>query len=140
MAIPTPQEAAKRLGDGIRNGGSKYTSGVNAVQTNPASQAIAKRNKWVAAMQNPETHNKWEAGLSRVTLADWKNAAGTVGAQRYSQSADKAQSNYQDFAADFFPFLNNVQQQINNMPDVTLEERIQKAVANMRAIAQYQRS
>ena len=136
----TPQQAASKLANGIRNGGTAYTDGVNSVTVSPSSQAIAKKNKWVQAMTNPATHDKWENGLSRVTLQDWKSATSGVGAQRFTQSADKAQNNYQDFANDFFPFLEGVQNQVNAMPDVTLDERINKAVENMRLISAYRRS
>lgn len=135
----TPAQAAAKLGAGIRNGQQAYQNGVNAVTQNPASKAISRRSKWVQAMANPEVHDRWQAGLEKVTLQDWKNAAANVGAQRFSQSADKAQSNYQTFANDFFPFLENVKSQLDAMPDVTQEERIQKAVAAMRMIGAYNR-
>ena len=135
----TPQQAASKLANGIRNGTTAYSDGVNAVQVAPSSQAIAKKSKWVQAMTDPRTHDRWEAGLSRISLLDWKNATSGIGAQRFAQSADKAQSNYQEFANDFFPFLEQGQQQVNSMPDVTLDERINKAVAMMRYTSQYQR-
>ena len=136
----TAQQASQKLANGIRNGQTAYSDGVNSVTENPATKAIAKKGKWVQAMTDPKTHDKWESGLSRVTLTDWKSATSGVGAQRFAQSADKAQSNYQEFAQDFFPYLANVQAQVAAMPDVTLDERIQKAVQNMRLISQYQRS
>jgi len=135
----TPQQASQKLGNGIRNGSTAYTNGVNAVQTAPSQLAIAKKSKWVQAMTDPKTHDRWEAGLGRISLTDWKSAASGVGAQRFAQSADKAQTNYQEFATDFFPFLASVQSQVNAMPDVTLDERINKAVQNMRLISNYTR-
>lgn len=133
----TPQQASQKLADSIRTGQSAYTAGVQSVRVNPAEKAIAKRDKWVQAMTNPETHDKWERGLANTTLASWQAQTAGVGAQRYAQSADKAGQNYQAFATTFFPFLEGVQAQVEAMPDVTSEERIARMVANVRLIAQY---
>ena len=136
----TPNQATAKLKKGIREGQTAYTDGVNAVTVNPAQQAIAKRSKWVQRMQDPEVHDRWERGLSRVSLNDWKSQTSSVGAQRFSQSSEKAGDNYQAFATEFFPFLENVQATVNAMPDITLEERIAKMVTNVREIAKFQRS
>lgn len=135
----TATQAAQKLATGIRNGGTAYEMGVNAVTTNPAQKAIAKRDKWIAAMQDPATHDRWSRGLGRVTLPEWQQATLTVGKQRFTQSADKAASNYQDFADNFFPVLERNVQQVNAMPDTTLDERIARATQMMRLNAQYNR-
>lgn len=136
----TPQQASERLASGIRNGSTNYIAGVEAVTKNPAESAIEARGKWVNAMTNPATHDKWQRGLERTSITDWKQATAGVGAQRFSQSADKAQTNYEAFARDFFPYLATVENTISQMPNVTIDERINRAVENMRLLSQYTRS
>jgi hypothetical protein len=137
MAIPSAQVAAERLANGIRNGATRYTAGVNAVTVSPTIKAADSRAKWVNAMADPRTADRWENGLRDTTLAQWKTATSTIGSQRYSQSADKAQANYQEFMTKFIPYLTQVQEQVRAMPDITVEDRINRAVTNMRLLSQY---
>lgn len=137
MVKVSPLEGADKLKRGISTHGSDYQAGVNKVTENPAQKAIAAKDVWVAGIQDAIANNRYEKGLSRVTLADWKNSVNNGGVMRYTQSADKAATNYAKFAADFYPFLQNVQNTIQAMPRRNLQESIARMVANVQAIHEF---
>lgn len=133
----TPQQAAEKLGQRIAGSGGAYQQGVQSVSENPAQKAIANKDKWVAGIQDAINNDRYAKGLAGVTLADWKNATLTYGVNRYTSSSQKATTNYQKFAAEFFPFLDTVQQEIDNMPSLTLEDNINRMVTNVRRLHEF---
>lgn len=137
MAIPSPQQAADKLRTRIQQSGTAYQAGVNAVTENPAAKAIAAKDKWEQGIQDAIANNRYVKGLENVTLQSWKAQTLNYGVTRFTQSADKAGQNYQKFAERFFPFLEQTMQTINAMPDTTFEERIQKMIANARALRDF---
>jgi type IV secretory pathway TrbL component len=72
---------------------------VNAVQTNPAQAAIAAKDRWIANLNDAAANGRYEAGLSKVTLAGWKQAATDKGASNMAagarNGAAKVQANEQ---------------------------------------------
>lgn len=133
----TPQQAAEKLGTRIGQSGTAYMNGVNAVTENPAQKAIAAKAKWEAGIQDAIANNRFERGLSRVTLAGWKASVTNYGQTRYVGSAAKAQANYKMFADEFFPFLDTVSQEIDAMPANTIEDNINRMITNVRRLHQF---
>lgn len=130
-------EGADKLKRGITAHGQDYLAGVQKVTQNPAELAAQKADQWFAALQDAYANQRFQRGLSRVTLADWKAAVANGGAARYTQSADRAATNYQRFASQFYPFLDSVQQTVNQMPKRNLAESIAKMVRNVEMIHEF---
>lgn len=137
MPLVTPQQAADKLRVRISQSGQAYEQGVNAVTVNPAEQAIANKQKWANAMMDAINNDRFAKGLAGVTLQKWRSATITYGVPRYTQGATKAGENYLAFANKFFPYLANVQQTISQMPSLTFEERIERMIANARALHEF---
>ena len=134
MTKVNPTEGADKLKRGITAHGQDYAAGINKVTVNPAELAAAKEGEWYAALTDAYQNNRFSKGLSRVTLAGWKAAVNNGGVSRYTQSADKAATNYLKFAQDFYPYLDQVQSQISAMPKRNLAESIAKMVRNVELI------
>jgi hypothetical protein len=100
--------AAQNWGTGFAAAGTKYTQGINAVQVAPGQLAAAQKNVYLAQVQ--ANVNIWAAKVAGVSLADWKTAASTTGAQRLGTGATKGQPKYQAFANAFIPQLSNIVQ------------------------------
>jgi hypothetical protein len=137
MVKVSPMEGADKLKRGITSHGTDYLAGVQKVTQNPAELAAAKAEQWFASLQDAYANGRFQRGLGRVTLADWKASVQNGGAARYTQSADRAATNYQRFATQFYPYLDSVQSQVSSMPKRNLAESIQRMVRNVELIHEF---
>ena len=102
----TAAEAAASWGTGFSAAGTKYTAGINAVQVAPGQLAAAQQNAYLSGVQ--ANVGIWASRVAGVTLASWKQAATTTGAQRLATGATKGQPKYQAFATQFIPQLSQI--------------------------------
>jgi len=70
----------------------------------------------------------------------WRNRVVSVGAQRFTQAAQVAAEEYSKVAADILAAGESARNAANALPDTSLEERLQRAMAAMRAIHDYWRT
>jgi hypothetical protein len=107
MAVKaTAASAAANWQTGFAGATQKYTDGINAVQTAPGQLAAAQKNLYVQNVQ--AAANTWATNVASVSLADWKNAATTTGAQRLTSGAAKGLAKMQAFMNNFLPQLGQV--------------------------------
>ncbi len=118
----------------------KIRSGVQAVTTSPTQAAAAAVNTWQQRVADPNTARKFQASLSRISLADWQNAMINKGIPRISTGAQAAIPKFQAFMQQFLPFEDNIANQVRQMPKATLDDRINRAVAQIRGNAGFRRT
>src|SRR5437764_101962 len=126
----SPQQAREKWTSRLGAATQEITQGIARVQTAPGQQAAAKFQKWLNGVQ--EGAQKWRRNVAAVSLEDWKAAATQIGVPRIAQGAQQKAGKYQAFAESFFPHLEAGLRQIESMPDTTMEDRINRAVAMMR--------
>lgn len=134
----TPEQATAKWVQNIGQATERITSGVQAVQTAPGQKAAAAHQKWLTRVQ--ESADKWRQRVGSVSLQDWQNAMVNVGIPRIAQGAQAKQGKMQAFMADFLPYLQNGVSKVEQMPSVSLEDNINRAVAMIRHNAQFKRS
>jgi hypothetical protein len=61
------------------------------------------------------------------------------GIPRISQGIDAAAPKVEAFFAEFFPHLEKIEAEVKAMPDLTLEDNIQRAVHAMRRASEFKR-
>ncbi len=113
--------------------------GIQRVDSAPTEAAAAKKDKMLANVTAAITSGKWEAGLHRVTLGDWKKAAIEKGIPRISQGVNGAASKMADFASQLLPFQDSLKAQISSMPDLTIEDNINRMVTFTRGMTKFKR-
>lgn len=132
-----PNAAAKKQISRAQNATQDYKDGVMRVTQSPTALAANKLDKYQAGINAALASGKTKANMQAVSLADWQHAATNKGGQRYSQGVQAAADKIAQFHAQFAPFMAGVQQQIKALPDTTPEDRINKCVANIRAISKF---
>lgn len=80
MAKMSPQALAQKWASKVAGSTESYKAGVQAVQVNPAQKAIEAKDRWIQSLNEAAMDGRYEAGLSKVTLGDWKAAAVEKGA------------------------------------------------------------
>lgn len=137
MAARGWQKAAKNWEAKMQTSSQAYQDGINAVTESPMEKAAAAVNKYVEGVQRSAANGKYASKLRDVSTQDWKKAA-TAKASRLADGARAASDKVNKFWQSFGPFQEQVAERVRSMPNNTIQERIQRAVAQMEGTHQYQ--
>lgn len=132
------QDYATRWSQGLQGSTTKISQGVDAVSTAPSQRAIAAKTKMLANFQASVNNGKWERNTAKVSLSDWQTAMKTKGIQRIGQGAQAAEGKMAAFAAQLLPYEQSLQNTVRNMPSLTLQNNIDRAVAWINGMAKFQ--
>lgn len=136
-----PRTGADKWARRTKAATADVAAGVDRVTEAPTQAALAKIDKMLAKFEEAVRSGKIERGLARVTLEDWKAAMKDIGVGRIASGVDnKGQAKMEAFAEEFYPFVERVQEEINRMPDTTLEDGIARMTHNVRELAKFKRS
>lgn len=133
----SPADGTQRWVSGLQGATTRITTGVDSVTTAPGVKAAAQKAKWIAKLASPAVQNKWEANVKAVDLATWQQLMKNVGIPRIAQGAQEKQSKYEAFATKFYPFLANVVRQIDNLPNQTFADSVNRVTQYMTMVHAY---
>ncbi len=131
----TPDEFAEKHARRLKAAIPDMQKGIERVTESPTAKAANKKEKMRANLNNAIDNGKWEAGLRRVSLEDWKKQILGKGLQRVSAGIDGAKDKVTAFAAQLLPFESSLQNTINSMPDLSLEDSVARSTAWIRGMA-----
>lgn len=114
--------------------------GIDRVTESPTEKAAAKQEKMLANLTAAVQSGKWAAGLKRVSLDQWKKMARDVGVNRVAAGIDAAKDKVVAFAEELLPHIDRQKSAIANMPDVTLDDNINRMNTFIRGMANFRRS
>lgn len=137
MAIPNAQQAADNWARGMSGSGEKFKAGVQAVTESPMDKAADASDRMVQGIIQAQAEGRIQAGLRRVSLAEWKAAMLDKGAARIASGANAAKPRVVAFMQAFLPYLANGVAQLSPRGD--LEANIQRSVQMQRYNAQFKR-
>jgi hypothetical protein len=136
----TPEQIAEKHNRRTKAAVQDLVKGVQATTVNPASQAVAKKAKllqnWNEAMQS----GKWERGMKRVTLESWQKSMIDKGAGRVSAGLDASMPKTVEFFAELIPFQNDLSKKIEQLPDLTIEDSINRAATWIRGMGNFRKT
>ena len=130
MTMATPAQVAANWKNGMANSTDKLKQGINNVTEAPTQKAAARADAYLAGVQRAVTDRKWQAGLERVTLQDWKTAMLNKGVNRVATGAANAEGKFAEFMTQFLPFLAAGVSQLP--PRGTIDQNIDRATRMMR--------
>lgn len=139
MAMMSAQQIAQNWQNGMGNATAKMKAGVNAVTVSPTQKAAAAADRYVQGIQRSVAEGKWQAGLNRVSLQQWKDDMLNKGIGRVASGAAAAVNKVTDFWTQFGPHLEAGVKALESMPRGDLETNIQRANAMMRHNATFRR-
>lgn len=138
--MQSPQAIAEKWAQRAGAAGQAYTDGINAVTESPTAKAAARADAYQAGVMRAVATRKFQDGLMRVGVQDWKNAAIQKGAARFTTGVQHAKGKMAAFLNEFLPFLESVKAKLAAMPRGDLEQNLARMMENARAIAQFRRS
>jgi hypothetical protein len=140
MAKLTAAQFAEKWQRRLQAASPDIQNGINRVDVSPTEKAAAKQDKYLANVTAAAQSGKWANGLRRVTLSDWKTAAINKGIPRISQGVAGAGAKVTNFANQLLSFQDSLQGKIQSMPDLTLEDSINRMNTWVRGMATFKRS
>jgi len=139
MARVTPDEFVEKQARRAKAAVDDMRKGVERVMIAPTSQAAAKQDKMRANVNASIDSGKWKRGLMRVSLDEWKQKMINKGLGRVATGIDEAAPKIRAFAAEILPYIDTLTNQVNKMPDTTLEDSINRMNFMIRGMAKFQR-
>lgn len=130
-------DGAAKWARNTKNAVADAKAGIQRVTTSPTEKAADNIDKMVNRLLEAVQSGKLERALRSVSLAEWKRLA-EAGTARIAQGVDnKGTGKMEAFAREFYPFLERVQGEIDNMPNTTLEDSINRMTHNVRRIHEF---
>ena len=135
MAKLTATEFQEKHARRLKAAVEDVRKGIDRVTENPCEKAAAKQDKMLTNLTAAVVTGKWAAGLKRVPLEKWKKQTRDVGVNRIAAGIDAAKEKVVSFAEVLLPHIDRGKDKINTMPDVTLDDNINKMVTFVRHMA-----
>lgn len=139
MSRLTAQQAQQKQAQRLKNASQDIKDGINRVTEAPGQKAAKKQEKMLQNITEAITSGKWARNTAKVSVEDWKKAAIEKGVPRISAGIDAAAPKTIAFFEQLFPFQDNLKQKVDAMPDLTLDDNIQRAATWMRGMAGFKK-
>ncbi len=135
-AMEFQEKHARRLKAAVED----VRKGIDRVTESPTEKAAAKQDKMLTNLTAAVSSGKWAAGLKRVSLEDWKKAARDIGVNRIAAGIDGAKDKVIAFAEQLLPHIDRGKDKIKGMPDVTLDDNINRMTTFIRHMSEMKRT
>jgi len=139
MAKLTATEFQEKHARRLKGAVEDVRRGIDRVTENPCEKAAAKQDKMLTNLTAAVTSGKWAAGLKRVPLEKWKAAARDKGVNRIAAGIDGAKEKVIAFAEVLLPHIDRGQEKIKTMPDITLDDSINRMTTFIRHMSTMKR-
>ncbi len=140
MAKLSPTEFQEKHARRLKGSVEDIRRGIDRVTENPCEKAAAKQDKMLTNLTAAVQSGKWAAGLKRVPLEKWKKQARDVGVNRIAAGIDAAKEKVISFAEVLLPHIDRGQEKIKSMPDVTLDDNINRMTTFVRHMSEMKRA
>ena len=140
MSKLTPQQFTEKHARRLKGATEDMRAGINRVTENPCEKAIAKQDKMLTNLTASVNNGKWAAGLGRVSLQEWKDKADKVGVNRVAAGIDAAAAKMTAFAEQLLPHIDREVAKISAMPDITLDDNINRMTSFIRGMSNFKRT
>ena len=127
----TPEEISEKWGRRTKAAITDIQKGIERVTESPATKAVSKIAKMKANINKSLDDGTWSKRLGAVTLEDWKTKTSAKVGERLSGGVDGAMSKRAKFDTWLASTLNEVLPKIDAMPDMTLEDSVNRVRALM---------
>ncbi len=140
MARRTAAQVAEKYARRGSEALTDYTEGIESVTENPMEKAIAKLDKAKQNYIKAIDSGKTERGLRRVSLPAWKQITKEKGEARYVSGVMAAKPKVEAFMTELLPHIDEGKKKIQNLPDTTLQQNIERSRVFLTHMATFKRS
>jgi len=135
----TPEQFQEKHARRLKGALPDIMAGIDKVTIAPGEQAAKKvdklRARWLAKVDD----GTWAARTKAVPLEEWKAKAKSKISARLALGIDEAKDKVLDFARQLLPFQDALLPKIHAMPDITLEDSVNRAATWIREMAKFKK-
>lgn len=139
MARVTPEEFAEKWSRRTAGAVTDMRTGVEKVTESPTAKAAAKADKMLAKVTAAVQEGRWANNLKKVTLEEWKEKMLTKGVGRVAQGVEGAREKSRAFAEQLLPAVDAAVSEVKRMPDLTIEDSINRVGTFIRKMAEFKK-
>lgn len=139
MAKLTPEQFREKHARRLKASVEDIRAGIARVTESPTAKAAGKVDKMRTNLLKALDNGKWAARLKAVSLEEWKRKTTDVGVNRIAAGIDAAAGKVENFAAQLLPFQDKLVNDVKRLPDVTLEDSINRMTTFIRGMAKFQK-
>ena len=140
MAKVTPEEFADKHARRLKGAIQDMQTGIERVTTAPGQKAAAKAEKMITNLTKKVQDGTWAKRVGAVTLEDWKAKMINKGLGRVATGIDEARPKVVDFASQLLPAVDSARAKVMNMPDMTIEDSINRSATFIREMSKFKKS
>ena len=137
MSKLTPQQAREKHARRLKGAVEDIRIGVGAVTEAPGKAAAAAQEKMLANLTEAVRSGKWARKVGAVPLADWQKAMLEKGINRIAAGIDGSAEKVEKFFEQLFPYQDALKAKLDDLPDLTLEDSINRMVTYVRGMADF---
>ena len=135
----TPEEFADKHARRLKSSIEDIRAGVEKTAVAPGVLAAKKADKMLANLQARVQDGTWAKRVSGVSLEEWRSKMINKGLSRISGGIDEAHDKVVDFANQLLPAVEAAQAKVKAMPDLTLEDSINRMTTFIREMAKFRK-
>jgi len=135
----TAEEFADKHARRLKGSIDDIRSGVGKVTVAPTLLAAAKQDKMLQNLTAAVQSGKWATRLKAVDLPTWQDKILNKGLGRIASGIDGAHDKVVSFATQLLPYEATLQDQVAKMPDLTLEDSVNRASSWIRGMSKFTR-
>lgn len=140
MAIKiTPEEFADKQAKRLKASIDDIRVGVERVDEAPTAKAAAKQEKMLANLTKAVQDGTWANRLKAVSLEQWKSQYLNKGLGRIASGIDGARDKQVEFARQLLEYQKGLQSKVDKMPDLTLEDSLNRMNEWVRGMAKFKK-
>jgi len=139
MARVTPEEYREKLIRRAKASLDDVKRGVERVEEAPGAKAAAKQDKMKQKLMEALDSGRWAERVSKVSKEEWQQKMLEKGVPRITSGLDAAASKIEDFAAQLLPAVDRAKAKVDKMPDVTLEDSVNRMTTFVREMAKFKK-
>jgi hypothetical protein len=140
MAKKTAAQIVEKFQRNLAASAPDYQAGVMNPSRPWAQATIASQPRWNAGVQKAISDGALSKGVQAAGEEKWQRRTATVGVERFGASAPAAGEEYGKKAEMVMQAAEAASRAANGMGDATIDQRIQRAGAAMKATSEYWRA
>lgn len=133
----TPTQIADLQISRLSGATTRIQQGIEAVTEAPGEKAARAKDKMRTNLLKSLDDGTWEQRVASVSLADWKKAAIDKGIGRIATGITNAKPKIVKFHEQRQQHQAGIDAELANMPDVTLEDSINRMTKQVRGMAEF---
>ena len=139
MARVTADEFVEKHARRLKGSIEDMRRGISKVSESPTDKAADKAEKMKMRLVAKIDDGTWASRLRSVSLEDWKSKMLNKGLPRVSGGIDAAHDKVKDFASQLLPAIDAAVSKVKSMPDLTLDDSINRMTSFTREMAKFRK-